>query len=141
MHFTSAAPQSVACDGGTAGGMLPDLASLPFLTGRSASFGALLRYRFLVERVTIVLIEESRLKDFVTALVEIMLGGQSLDMSIWLTGPGRLCGVCPGSALLVTCWYQLRCTNLHESSRPYVHGPRPVYNGPTTQANPIRRAG
>ncbi len=63
--------------------MLPDLASLPFLTGRSAPFGALLRYRFLVERVTIVLIEDSRLKDFVTALVEIMLGGQSLDISIW----------------------------------------------------------
>ncbi len=110
MHFTSAAPQSVACGGGTAGGMLPDLASLPFLTGRSAPFGALLRYRFLVERVTIVLIEESTLKDFVTALVEMMPGGQSLDISIWLAGPGNLCGVCQGCMLLMTCWYQPLCT-------------------------------
>ena len=41
-----------------------------------------MRYLFLVERVTIVLIEESRLKDFVTALVEMVPGGQSLDISI-----------------------------------------------------------
>ena len=85
--------------------MLPDLASLPFLTGRSAPCGALLRYRFLVERVTIVLIEESRLKDFVTALVEMMLGGQSLDILIWLAAPGSLRGVCPGCMLLMTSRY------------------------------------
>ena len=105
MHFTSAAPHSVACGGSTAGGRLPDLASLPFLTGGSAPFGALSRYRFLVERVTIVLIEESRLKDFVSALVEMTPGGQSLDISIRPASPSSLYCVYQCCMLMMPSWY------------------------------------
>ena len=71
-----------------------------------------------MERVTIVFIEESKLKDFVTALVEMKPGGQSLDISIWLAMPNNLCGLCVNAMLLKTSCYQPLCTNLHESSRP-----------------------
>lgn len=84
MHFARAAPQSGACAaaGEATVWMLPDVATLRFLTERSMSFEGFPNTRFLVERVTIVLMEDSRAKDFVIDLVEVP-AGLSLDLSIW----------------------------------------------------------
>ena len=61
-----------------------------------------------MERVTIVLIEESRLKDFVTALVEMTPGGQSLDISSRVARPSSLCCVmlyAPDDLLVLNALY------------------------------------
>ena len=61
--------------------MLPEVVSLRFLIERSVSFEGLANIRFLVERVTIVLIEDSRARDLVVDLVEVP-AGPSLDLSM-----------------------------------------------------------